>query len=121
MGCSRNGQGANLTPVQARQQLSEPVLEILRGSAIPVFPHTSLAAPSEVVRIQLLPGNLQGRGSVLYPFFVGGKQWDVAVVPVLEDPRWISEAFRLLPMELQRNLVGEALALSFHNQGYGPL
>jgi len=122
MGCPQNGLGANLTPVQARIQLAGPVLMILQGGAIPVFPQTSMAAPSREVRILLLPGRRgSGPSGDIYPRIVGGRQWDRAVVPVLEDPRWTGFSFRMLPPETQRSLVGEALAQSFHAQGYGPL
>lgn len=122
MGCPQNGQGANLTPGQARVQLAGPVLLILQGGAVPVFPQTSIAAPSREVRILQLPGRRARVVSAdIYPVIVGGKQWDVAVAPVLEDPRWVSPAFRFLPPEVQRSVVGEALAMSFHQQGYGPL
>lgn len=121
MGCPQNGLGANLTPAQARVQLSGPVLLILQGGAVPIFPQTSLAAPSREVRIVLLPGRRMQASADVYPKIVGGKQWDVAVAPVLEDPRWQSPAFKFLPPEVQRAMVGEALALSFHAQGYGPL
>ena len=122
MGCPQNGQGANLTPAQARVQLAGPVLLILQGGAVPVFPQTSIAAPSREVRILQLPGRRNRSASAnIYPQIVGGRQWEKAVVPVLEDPRWVALSFRFLSPKIQRSLVGEALAQSFHAQGYGPL
>ena len=122
MGCPQNGLGANLTPQQAKEQLAGPVLLILQEGAVPVFPQTSLASPSREVWVLRVPGKRsQGISSDIYPKIVGGKQWDTAVCPVLEDPRWQSPTFRFLSPAVQRSLVGEALAQSFHAQGYGPL
>lgn len=118
MGFSRKGAGQNLTPQQARKDLAPKVLAILEGKAVPIFPQTSIAAPSPLVRIHLLPGMV---GSLAgYPYIVGGKQWDVAVVPVLEDPLWEQPAFKNQKESVKISQLGAALEQSFRENGYGP-
>jgi hypothetical protein len=61
-----------------------------------------------------------------FPTSFNWKQWQTAVVPVLLDPRFdpdkpvIKEMVDRNPREYA-NLLGQALAVSFHEAGYGPL
>jgi hypothetical protein len=63
---------------------------------------------------------------MVLPVWVNDKQWETAVVPVLLDPRW-SDTNLLFQMTASNNLslvvqsIGNALAVSFHVAGYGPL
>lgn len=126
----QGGKGGNYTPKQARDLLSAPVYAVLAQQAVPIFPGTSLAAPSGLVGIFRLPGTHcrhQPNGvTVVLPVWLNGRQWERAVVPVLRDPRWSNQG--LIFQWVQNNnlplligFIGEALALSFHEAGYGPL
>lgn len=122
--------GGNLTPAEAKKKLALPVYAVLAGQAVPIFPGTSLAAPSGLVGIFQKPGYscrvLPGGKGMTLPVWVNDRQWERAVVPVLTDPRWsgsstinqflISTNFTLLV-----EAIGDALAQSFHEAGYGPL
>jgi len=122
--------GGNLTPKQAKTVLAAPVYAILSGRAVPIFPGTNLASSSGLVGIFRKPGNhwraISGRVAAGYPVWVNGRQWNRAVVPVLTDPRW-STANPVFAQTASTNLnhvidlIGEALAQSFHEAGYGPL
>ena len=127
----RARQGAiagNLTPAEAKVKLALPVLALLRGDAVPVFPGTSLAGPSGKVGIFRKPGsNCRGLPSqkvLTLPVWLNDRQWERAVLPVLQSSQWNSAGFQSLfnlnGAEAVRQL-GEALALSFHQAGYGPL
>jgi hypothetical protein len=122
--------GGNLTPKQAKTVLAAPVYAILSGQATPVFPGTNLASSSGLVGIFRKPGlhwrTTSGRRAVGYPVWVNGRQWDRAVVPVLTDPRWSTANPVFAPttgsgVDYVIDLIGEALAQSFHEAGYGPL
>jgi hypothetical protein len=128
MGDHREGGGANWTPAQAQKLLALPVMYVFLRMAIPIFPGTSRAAASRLVQIrptvrhdQFLPGLKCG-----FPTTFNCVQWETAVVPVLKDPRFetskpiIREMIDRNPREYAA-LIGEALALSFHEAGYGPL
>lgn len=122
--------GGNYTPAQARKILALPVYALLRGNAVPIFPGTSLAAQSGLVGIFRTPGNscrtLPNGVTMVLPVWVNDKQWETAVVPVLLDPRW-SDTNLLFQTMASNNLnlvvqsIGNALAVSFHDAGYGPL
>jgi hypothetical protein len=122
--------GGNLTPKQAKDLLAVPVYALLNGSAVPIFPGTSLSGPSGLVGIFRKPGygcrGLPTGKATAFPCWVNGTQWERAVVPVLADPQWLST--NLLFQQLASNnlsylvnAIGEALAQSFHDAGYGPL
>ena len=126
----QGSKGGNLTPQQARDLLALPVYAILRGDAVPIFPGTSLASASGLVGIFRKPGTTcrtlpVGRGLVL-PMWLNDKQWETAVVPVLVDPRFQGQnpAFATTAtynLTYLVQTVGNALAVSFHEAGYGPL
>lgn len=127
----RFGRGQNLTPTEARDKLAVPVLYILLGMAVPIFRGTNRAGWSALVDIRpcvSVPEYLRSVTVPGFPVTVNGRQWERAVRPVLEDPRWDpgkpSSGFLLLlrgnAQELSR-IIGEELALSFHEAGYGPL
>jgi len=127
----RFGRGQNLTPAEAREKLAVPVLYILLGLAVPIFRETNRAAWSALVDIRPtvgVPSYLPGVSVPGFPVTVNGKQWDKAVRLVLEDPRWrglnpntgLLFLLRGNASELAR-VLGEELALRFHQAGYGPL
>lgn len=115
--------GGNWTPSEAKSILAIPVYGILTGRAVPVFPGSSVANPSGIVGIYRTPG----QGAPLdpvggFPVWVNGQQWERAVVPVLLDSRWRSLRSLLLSSVTENvRLIGETLALSFHQAGYGPI
>jgi hypothetical protein len=122
--------GGNFTPAQAKKLLALPVYAILAKQAVPIFPGTSLAAPSGIVGIFRLPGTscrLSAAGQVLVlPVWINGTQWERAIVPVLVDPMWnstnlIFQAVQSNNLNLLVGMIGTALAQSFHDAGYGPL
>jgi len=126
----QGSKGGNFTPEQARRLLALPVFAILRGDAVPIFPGTSLAAPSGLVGVFRKPGTTcatipVGRGLVL-PVWLNDRQWERAVVPVLIDPRFQGSNL-MFQATASNNLsylvqaIGNELALSFHEAGYGPL
>lgn len=127
----REGRGQNLTPTQARDLLAVPILYCLLGLAVPIFRNTNRAGWSALVDIRPTVGVPEYLRTVTVPGFpvtVNGRQWERAVRPVLEDPRWDPrkprEGFLLLLRGSAPQLafvIGEALALSFHEAGYGPL
>lgn len=126
----QGSKGGNFTPAQARNLLALPVFAVMRGQAVPIFPGTSLAGPSGLVGIFRLPGNScrqlpVGKGLVL-PVWLNDRQWERAVVPVLQDPRFQGSNL-MFQATASNNLtylveaIGNELALSFHAAGYGPL
>lgn len=128
---ARFGQrGGNLTPTQAKNMLALPVYAVLSQQAVPIYPGTSLAAPSGLVGIFGLPGFscrvIPGGRVLQLPVWVNDRQWERAVVPVLQDPRWhrpnpVIDGLASNNLELLVETLGEALAQSFHEAGYGPL
>jgi hypothetical protein len=57
---------------------------------------------------------------------VNGKQWNTAVRPVLEDPMWSStnpivSAVSTYNWTYFLNALGDAIAQSFSDAGYGPI
>lgn len=122
--------GGNLTPKQARDVLAIPVYAVLTGQATPIFPTTNLASWSGLVGIFRKPGFscrvLPGGKTAFFPTWVNGRQWERAVVPVLLDPRWnasnpLFQQVSITNLDELVRLIGEALAQSFHDAGYGPL
>jgi hypothetical protein len=121
--------GGNYTPAQAKKLLALPLYALLSKQAVPIFPGTSLAAPSGLVGIFRLPGTACRQAAIQatpLPVWINGTQWERAVVPVLIDPRWAStnplfqslQTYNLISLI---DMVGNALAQSFHDAGYGPL
>lgn len=126
----QGSKGGNLTPAQAKKILALPVYAVLRGVAVPIFPGTSLAAPSGLVGIFRTPGSsckILATGKVLVlPVWLNDRQWERAVVPVLQDQRWQNsnltfQAIASNNLNLIVSTLGDALAESFHAAGYGPL
>ena len=129
---ARPGQkGGNLTPAEAQKKLAVPVYAMLAGDAVPIFPGTSLAACSSLVGIFVKPGpkcRILSTGQLaVFPVWINAKQYNTAVVPVLTDPRFdpnqpVFQSFSLYNnTHLLVQAIGEALAQSFHDAGYGPL
>ena len=126
----QGGRGGNYTPAQAKKILALPVYAVLQGQAVPIFPGTSLASQSGLVGVFRTPGksckSLAAGKTMVLPVWLNDKQWETAVVPVLQDPRWQSsnltfQAIASGNLTLLVGAIGDALALSFHEAGYGPL
>lgn len=124
------GKGSNLTPLEAKQTLALPVWAILSGYAQPVFPTSNLACTSSLVGIFAHSGvgcRVYPNGKTIpLPVWVNDRQWHRAVLPVLENPLWSSSNAWFGSMSLYNQttlieLIGNALAQSFHDAGYGPL
>jgi len=126
----QGSKGGNFTPTQAKKLLALPVYAVLRGQAVPIFPGTSLAAPSGLVGIFMKPGSscrgLPGGRGIVLPVWLNDRQWERAVLPVLQDPRWsnsnptfVQTASVNFPSVV--DMIGNELAASFHAAGYGPL
>lgn len=123
---ARLGPASILSPAQARDLLAAPVLFLLMGKAEAHFPDSSTAAPSGFVHVTR-KGNSFG---VLYlprfPITVHWKQWNEAVVPVIQDPRFNIKSplnRRAIADGNLRELIdriGLALEQSFEAAGYGP-
>ena len=121
--------GGNLTPLQAKKQLTLPLYAVLTGQAHPTFPTSNLASPSALVSIVPNGGGCArspgGRGIGL-PVHVNDKQWRTAVLPVLQDPTWaaVNTGFQLLAgsnWSTALAALGGAIAQSFSEAGYGPI
>jgi len=119
-----------MTPKEAKQALALPVYAVLAGQAQPVFPTSNLASPSSLVGIFAHSGTscrVSPNGkTVTLPVWVNGRQWHRAVLPVLQDPRWVNTnsvwiATVTYDLTLLVSMIGDALAQSFHDAGYGPL
>ena len=109
-----------LTPDEAKGILTIPLLGVLAGDNQVVFPTRNRGNWSDVVLIIPIRRN---PGSYAFPIYVEGRQWEAAVVPVLQDLQWQSQVVKqsgvLQPQWLQQ-LFGEALKISFQEAGYGP-
>jgi len=121
--------GGNLTPKQAKEKLTLPLYAVITGQAHPTYPTGNLASPSALVSIVPNDGGCartpDGRGTGL-PCHVNGKQWQTAVVPVLQNPLWDPSnlGFHALAGSNWTNLLtvlGNAIAQSFSDAGYGPV
>jgi hypothetical protein len=129
---ARIGQkGGNLTPAEAQKKLAIPVYAMLQKDVVPIFPGTSLAACSSLVGLFVVPGSkcrsLSNGMMAIFPVWINAKQYNTAVVPVLTDPRFdpTQPVFQSFSANNNTHLmvqaIGEALAQSFHDAGYGPL
>lgn len=122
--------GGNYTPAQAKKLLALPVYAVLTQQAVPIFTGTSLAAPSGLVGVFRLPGthcrHMASGMTLVLPVWINGPQWERAIVPVLTAPMWnstnlIFQSVQTNNLSLLVNMLGNALAQSFHDAGYGPL
>jgi hypothetical protein len=119
-----------MTPLEAKQVLALPVYAVLAGQAQAVFPTSNLASTSSLVGIFAHSGVScrvypEGR-TVALPVWVNERQWHRAVLPVLQDPRWdntlpVWQATAATNLTTLVEMLGNALAQSFHDAGYGPL
>jgi hypothetical protein len=118
--------GGNLTPLEAKRKLAQPLHAVLTGRATLQAPGANITSPSGLIGIFPLPGGCantpNARGYSL-PVWVNDRQWERAVVPVLTDPRWQPNAaiYSTNNQSLIVDTLGNALAQSFHDAGYGPL
>lgn len=121
--------GANMTPKQAKKVLTLPVYAILTGQAHPEFTGSNLASPSKTVTIRAnsvgCAATPLGKGLGL-PCTVDGTQWETAVLPVLQSPIWnasnpIFSAVSTSNWSYMLETLGNAIAQSFSDAGYGPI
>lgn len=122
---ARLGAARLYTPEEAQDLLAAPVLFILMGKAEVHFPDSSVAAPSGFVHVSRKGKAFGLRYLPRFPVTVQWKQWDVAVVPVLQDPRFDVRS----PLNRRAiddgnlrdliNKIGLALKQSFEAAGYG--
>lgn len=119
-----------MTPLEAKQTLALPVYAILAGHAQPVFPTSNLASTSSLVGIFAHSGagcrTLPDGKTIPLPVWVNDRQWHRAVLPVLQNPLWSSSnawwaTVAGHDLTTLVELIGNALAQSFHDAGYGPL
>lgn len=121
---TRIGRGKLITTAEAETVLSIPVFYILHGRAKPVFPFTDVSSPSGFVLI-IRTGDIPRRHISHFPTTVHWKQWQEAVVPVLQDDRWeartplFSRALQDGNIDHLLNLLTGAIRVSFDNAGYG--
>jgi hypothetical protein len=70
-------------------RLSVGILYVNLGMATPLFPNSTRARPSPVVRVNLTPkgadGLLSGSHKAYFPFNVRWDVWECVVVPIFED------------------------------------
>jgi hypothetical protein len=118
-----------MTPKQAKNMLALPVYALLTGKAHPEFTGGNLASPSKLVVIRANNGGCAksplGKGLGL-PCTLNGKQWNTAVRPILEDPLWdsanpIFAAVSTSNWSYMLETLGNAIAQSFSDAGYGPI
>jgi len=118
-----------MTPKQAKMALTLPVYAILTGQAHAEFTGSNLASPSKLVVIRANSGGCAksplGKGVGL-PCTVNGKQWNTAVRPILQDPLWnsanpILSAVSTYNWTYLLEALGNAIAQSFSDAGYGPV
>jgi len=121
--------GGNLTPLEAKKKLTLPIYAMLSGQAQASYPGSNLASPSSMVSIVPTASscvNTPDGRAVGLPCWVNCKQWLTAVVPVLQDPRFTPQnavITALLQNQWQVYLeaLGNAIAQSFSDAGYGPV
>ncbi len=119
--------GANFTPKQAKEVLTLPIYALITGHAQAEFPGSNLASPSQVVTIApTLPVGFPSNRSLgaFQRCVINGKQWNTAVVPILQSPNWSSGTVLGLGNTSNSyflDALGNAIAESFSNAGYGPV
>jgi len=121
--------GGNLTPQQAKEQLTLPLYAIITGQSHAEFRGGSLSSPGYMVAIVSNSGGClrspDGRG-LGTSIRVNCKQWETAVFPVLESPQFApgsSSATFVASHNWTYYLtaLGNAIAQSFSDAGYGPI
>ena len=123
----RLGPARLLTPEEAETQLAGPAFLLLAGIAQPVFPESSVAAPSSFVIIQRVrPSPRPFLPAIQLPVSINYEQWRDAVIPVLENPTFQVQSTVVRGAlvadsgnEVVRQ-IGRALYQSFTDAGYGP-
>ena len=113
----RMGRVLPYTPDEAKRVLTEPLLQVLRGRAQPVFSNRDRGAWSPTVLIVGVTGT-DGRTTTVS---VGGRQWEDVVVPLLRDPLWASGNPVLNgDAGWLSEVFGNAVREAFTVAGYGP-
>ena len=121
--------GGNLTPQQAKKQLTLPLYAVITGQAHAEFRESNLASPGSMVAI--VPNNgscasLPGGRAFGTAIRVNGRQWRLAVLPVLQSQQFTPgspSAGLVGPGNWSYYLeaLGTAIAQSFSDAGYGPV
>ena len=115
---------SNYSASTAETLLAIPVFYLLAEKAQPRFPHSRTSSPSERVVIAIT-GSIPDVHAAQFPVQVSWRQWEEAVVPVLEDAdltvrapmfKRSSQDGRILEWVA---LVGKKLKASFELAGYG--
>lgn len=121
--------GGNLTPQQAKEQLTLPLYAVISGQAHAEFFGSNLASPGRMVAIRPNAGRCaispDGRAFGL-GIRINCKQWLTAVVPVLQSQQFTPgspSASFVAPNNWTYYLeaLGNAIAQSFSDAGYGPV
>lgn len=121
--------GGNLTPKQAKEALTLPLYALITGQAQAKFEGSNLASPGKIVAI--IPNGTgcqnmrsgQAYGSVVR---VNCRQWQRAVLPVLQSQQFTPGNVTAFSVSQQNwtyflNALGNAIAQSFSDAGYGPV
>ena len=121
--------GGNLTPQQAKKLLTLPLYALISGQAHAEFRGSNLASSGSMVAIvpnnggcsQTPAGRAFGTG-----IRVNGRQWERAVLPVLQSQQFIPGSSAVTAVASSNwtyflNALGDAVAQSFSDAGYGPV
>lgn len=84
----RGGQAPARSALELSLLLPVPLMMIVGGYALPVFPGTNRSNPSPAVGIVPVKGKTSWPSPSRMPIYVHWKQWEQIVVPLLgDDPR----------------------------------
>lgn len=81
---NHRGRSRNLTPEELNRLLAIPLYYLIVGKAQAVFPNTSVTAQSSFVKI-ILTSTVDSGYRGYFPAYVGWKQWNDVVVPVINN------------------------------------
>jgi len=121
--------GGNLTPQQAKKELTLPLYALITGQVHAEFIGSNLASPGRVVRLVPNSGRCaispDGRAFGL-GIRVNCKQWQTAVVPVLQSQQFTPGSPSAVftggnNWNYYLEALGNAIAQSFSDAGYGPV
>jgi len=121
--------GGNLTPQQAKKQLTLPLYAMITGQAHAEFQGSNLASPGRMVAIVPNNGNcasLPGARGFGSSIRVNGRQWQRAVLPVLQSQQYTPGTPTIAAVSSANwtyflTTLGDAIAQSFSDAGYGPV
>lgn len=111
-----------LSSIEAEKELPIPCLLILMGIAQPIFTDRDRSKPSSVVMISRVKGKQIPIGiPVTLPYSIDWKQWNRAVIPIIEDERWRPDNPVMIGLDTTEylSLLGSAIRQSFIDEGWG--